>query len=238
MTTLAATSVAIVLALTAQDKPAAMPLIITNAWIETSKDLPPGQGVPRVEVFNTGQRTVLAWGVNFVLKRPDGQREGASGLGTDAGSVPAEQRTMSVAPGRAVASGRGGRVPADALFSDMVVSFVIFDDNSALGDEKEIAWQFAQRRDRQMFWQTMQAMLDRATTHDADPTAVLAQLRQGMEAESDPKFRQQPYYNEFLARMSARRIELTQTTPASVLKDIQTTVSAQKANADAHANRR
>jgi hypothetical protein len=59
-----------------------------------------------------------------------------------------------------------------------------------------------------------------------------------MEAQSDPKFRQQPYYNELLGRMSARRMDLTQMTPAFVLKNIQSTVSAQKANADAHATRR
>ena|SRR5215831_3230270 len=41
-----------------------------------------------------------------------------------------------------------------------------------------------------------------------------------------------------LARMSARRMESTQTTPESVLKNIQATISTQKANADAHANRR
>ena len=238
MPTLVASFVATALTLTSQTKPATMPLVITSTWIETSKDLPAGQGCPRVEVLNTGLRTVLAWGVSFVLKRPDGQPVGASGLGTDAGSVPAEERTMSVAPGRTVASGRGGRVPADALFSDAIVSFVIFDDNSALGDAREIAWQFAQRRKRQMFWQTMQTILDRAMAHDPDPTAALAQLRDGMEAQSDPKFRQQPYYNELLARMSVSRMELTQTTPAFVLKNIQSTVSAQKANADAHATRR
>jgi hypothetical protein len=59
-----------------------------------------------------------------------------------------------------------------------------------------------------------------------------------MEAETDPKFREGPYYNEILARMSARRMEPAQTTPESVLKNIRTTISTQKANADAHANRR
>src|SRR5690242_11344506 len=102
MPTLVASFVATVLTLNVQTKPAPMPLIITSTWIEPSKDLPAGQGFPRVEVLNTGQRTVLAWGVNFVLKRPDGQPVGASGLGTDAGSVPAEERILSVAPGRTV----------------------------------------------------------------------------------------------------------------------------------------
>ena len=59
-----------------------------------------------------------------------------------------------------------------------------------------------------------------------------------MEAETDSKFRQEPYYNEILARMSTRRMELAQTTPERVLTNIQRTISTQKANADTHVNRR
>ncbi len=76
------------LALLAQDRPPALPLAITQTWIETSDPLPAGTSFPRVEVLNTGQRMILAWGVRYVLKRPDGQHVPSGGFSTDSASVP------------------------------------------------------------------------------------------------------------------------------------------------------
>jgi len=239
MATVATASLAIALALTAQDQHPPLPLTITRTWIETTDPPAAGKGFPRVEVLNTGRRTILAWGVKWVLKRPNGEIVASSGFSTDAASVPPEDRGMTLAPGQTAHETHGGSVvPADSQFSDISLTFVIFDDDTALGDEREIAWRFARRRERQVFWQKMQTILDDATTHETEPSAALARIRQGMEAETDPKFREGSYYNEILARMSARRMELTQTTPESVLKNIQMTISTQKGNADAHANRR
>ncbi|HEY7497427.1 MAG TPA: hypothetical protein VH740_02885 [Vicinamibacterales bacterium] len=239
MFTIVAASLAVAVA--TQDQRPALPLSITKTWIETSepsKAVPAGTGFPRVEVLNTGQRPILAWGVKWVLKRPDGQHVGSSGFSVDAAGVPPEDRTMVVAPGQTAHQDRGGAVvPADALFSDVSLTFVIFDDDTALGDEQAIARHFARRRERQGFWQRMQTILDDATANVAEPSAVLLRIRQRMEAETDPNFREEPYYNEILARMSARRMELTKMTPEKVLTNIQTTVSRQKANADAHVNR-
>lgn len=237
MTTVLAASLAVAVAV--QDQRPALPLSITRSWIETGERSPTGTGFPRVEVLNTGQRTILAWGIRWVLKRPDGQLVGSTGFSTDAAGVPPADRKMSLAPGQTAQQiGGGVVVPVDSQFSDIALTFVIFDDDTALGDEREIARHFARRRERRDFWQKMQAILDDATTHAAEPSAVLSRIRQGMEAESDPKFRQEPYYNEILARMSARRMELQQMTPERVLTNIQRTISTQKANADTHVNRR
>jgi hypothetical protein len=146
---------------------------------------------------------------------------------------------MAVAPGQTAHEVGGGVVvPADSVFTDVSLTFVIFDDDTALGDEREIARHFARRRERQGFWQKMQTMVDDAAANVTDPGAVLARIRQAMEAEADPTFRREPYYNEILARMSTRRMELTRTTPEGVLTNIRTTIAKQKANADRHVNRR
>jgi hypothetical protein len=190
MTAVVAASLAAAVA--TQDQPPALPLAITTTWIERAEGLPPGTGFPRVEVLNTGKRAILAWGIRWVLKRPDGRRVGSSGFSVDAASVPPEHRKMSIAPGQTSDSNFSGAVvPADSLFSDISLTFVIFDDDTALGD-----------------------------------------------AEPDPKFREEPYYIEILARMSTGRMELSQMTPERVLTNIQTTISTQKANLDAHVNRR
>lgn len=237
MFTFVAASLAVAFAI--QDQHPALPLSITKTWIETGEASPTGTGFPRVEVLNTGQREILAWGIKWVLKRPDGQRVGSSGFSTDLASVPPEDRRNSLAPGQTAHQNGGGVVvPADSLFSDMSPTFVIFDDGTALGDEREIARHFARRRERHAFWQKMQTILDDAAANVTEPGAVLSRIRQSMEAETDPKFRGEPYYNEILRRMSARRMELNQMTPERVLTNIQWTISTQKANADTHLNRR
>src|SRR5262245_45281896 len=138
----AAAAIAVALLIVAQDRPANLPLVVTQTWIDTTElPLSAGEGFPRIEVLNTGQRTILAWGVRFVLKRPDGSTVGNSGLGLDSASVLPEDRVGSVGPGRTAHNEGGGAiVPADAMFSDVAVTFVIFDDNTALGDERTIAF--------------------------------------------------------------------------------------------------
>src|SRR5258708_7458069 len=123
------------LTLTAQDPRPALPVAITQMWIETGDGLPNGEGMVRVELLNTGQRTILAWGVRFVLKRPDGSTVSSGGLGLDSASVLPEDRNASIAPGHtAHNSGGGTSAPADSFFSDATVTFVIFADVSLLAD--------------------------------------------------------------------------------------------------------
>lgn len=236
---LAAASVALALTLVAQDRTANLPLLITQTWIETDDRLPAGMGFPRVEVLNTGNRTILAWHLRYVLMLPNGSTVGNSGFGVDSASVLPEDRTTSVAPRRTVHnSGGGAFVPADATFTDTAITFVIFDDDTALGNQREIDYYFSRRRARQVFWQRMLTIFNDATSRETDPSTVLSRIRERMEAESDPTFREGPYYNEILARMSARRMEPAGTTPQQVLDNLRTTITAQKANADAHAVRR
>src|ERR1044072_6193161 len=110
------------------------------------------------------------------------------------------------------------------ILTDGLVTFVIFDDDSASGDEREIAFMFARRATRQTFWRKMLAIVDDATSHQTDPSVMLSRIRERMEAEPDPRFREGPWYNEILARMSARRMEAAGTTPQRVLDDLRTTV--------------
>jgi hypothetical protein len=234
-------AVAIGLALSgaAQDKQASLPLVITQMWIERADRLPAGEGLERVEVLNSGQRTILAWGVRFVVKRSDGTRVQSGGFSVDSASSLPEDRLLSLAPGQTTHNEGGGALALqETILTDGLVTFVIFDDDTALGDERELAFMFARRRTRQTFWRKMLAIVDDATSHPTDPSVMLARIGERMEAEPDPQFREGTWYNEILARMSARRMEPAGTTPQRVLDDLRTTVAAQKANADAHAIRR
>ena len=93
MPNVVAASFAMGLALLPQDRHPPLPLAITQTWVETADRLPAEKGVPRVEVPNTGRRTILAWGVKYVLKRPDGEPVPSSGFSTDSAAVLPENRT-------------------------------------------------------------------------------------------------------------------------------------------------
>lgn len=227
----------VALTLSGQNQPPALPLVITRMWIDRCDPHQPDTGNPRVELRNIGPRTILAWGVTFKLKGPNREIE-PGGLEIDAASSLPADRKSSVAPGATSGVPNcGGRVvPADTLISDGAVTFVIFDDDTALGDERQIALAFDRRRTNQVFWQKMQLILNDAAAHDTDPAAVLSGIRHGMEAETDPQFRSLTYYQWFLNAMSPRLMALT--TPQAVLERFRSLIPAQRANADDHAVRR
>lgn len=237
---LEAASIAVALLLTAQDQRPTLPLVIAELGIETNARRPT-EGNVVVTVLNTGQRTIFAWGYRFVLMHPDGTTEGRLGISGDAAAaLPEGQQRAAIAPGARGHSPPGGAGVSTTLrVLSGAVSFVIFDDDTALGDEFGIASIFRQRRIRQGFWQKMEAILDDATAHESDPTVVLSLIRQRMETEPDPTFRGfAGWYNDVLVHISGRRADVSRMTRQQVLDWIRTTVPAQKANADAHAVRR
>lgn len=235
--------IVVALSLVAQDQPQPLPLIVTRLSIDAcAPDLVrEGAGNPRVEVQNRGTRTILAWGVKFELTFSDGRVE-PGGLSVDGASVPADDRTESVRPRRTTANLTGKNrcgglvVPADTVISEGTVTFVIFDDDTALGDEHQIALTFDRRRQAQMFWRKMQEITEQAISQSTDAASVLAIIRERMEADPDPKFRGVGYYQWFLTQMSPRLMAVTN--PQTVLDRFRSMILAQKTNADAHSVRR
>src|SRR5262245_53466103 len=76
-----------------QEQRPALPLAIAQVWIDRTAPQPSGLVLTRVEVLNTGKRTILAWGVRFAVKRPDGTIESDQLFSLDAGSNPPRERT-------------------------------------------------------------------------------------------------------------------------------------------------
>ena len=232
-----AASMTVALLLLAQDQRPSVPLAITRMSIGPCvlDQGDTGQSVPYVEVRNIGQRTIVAWNVTFTLTYPDG-RVGPGRVGRDAVSVlDPDDRRGTVAPGATAAVECGfGWVPATTRISDGIVTAVIFDDDTALGDERQIAQMFDRRRTYQMFWQKMQVILEQATAQASDGAAVLSTIRTRMTAETDLQFKS-------LADVWIQihlRPRLPPTPPQAVLDRIRSMTPAEKANADAHAVRR
>jgi hypothetical protein len=229
------TSIPVALSVLAHAQAASLPLVVTRMSIATCKPDPAAEGFPHVEVRNTGQRAILAWAVKFQLTYPDG-RVAPGGVGVDTASSLSEQPPGAIAPGATAANNCGGLVvPADTAISAGSVAYVIFDDDTALGDEGEIARVFERRRTRQMFWQRMQAILDEASSA-TNAAAVLSRIQERMGADTDLTFTSIGDYQWFRNEMSPRHMALT--TPQALLDRFRSVIPPQKANADAHAIRR
>jgi hypothetical protein len=120
------------------------------------------------------------------------------------------------------------------------VTFVIFEDDTALGDERAITLVFEQRRYRQAFWHEMDAIFQDVTAREREPLAALALLRERMDSNRDLAFTRGGgrWPGEILARMTERRMNETHTTPQDVLESVGTTIAEQKALCDTHLQRR
>ena len=222
--------------------PTPLPLTITACRIETSDRLPAGRGTPRCDLRNDGSKTILALGIRYDLILPDGTREPGAFDIDAAHTMPFSRGASEIAPRglAALPEGGGSVVPAQATVEAARVTFLIFDDDTAVGDEKEIARMFERRRMRPTFWHKMEAILTEAMAQESDPGRVFALIRNRMESEQDPAFKAGAvgWYGEILARMTERRMALTHTTPQYILETLRTTIAEEKALCDQHLERR
>jgi len=215
-----------------------IPLAIVGIRVETADGRPAGEAIPRFDFRNDGAQTILALGVSYEVLLPGGQTE-HHGVSMDSSAILPKDRTPESRPGGIVTLG-GSPVSSEARVGEAHVTFAIFDDDTALGDEGDIAFMFEERRKRQVFWSRMDAIFQKATAAESDPAAVFALVRAGMASESDPAFRNVSggWPDEILARMTERRMQLTHTTPLYVLETLRTTIAENKAHSDAHVQRR
>jgi hypothetical protein len=225
-----------------RDPRSELPLVVTAVTIETGPPLPDGVATARVDVRNQGKVAILAWGVRFELLLPDGTTK-THGFSTDSAHTASGPHRSEIAPGSTASFPRtpsGVHVSPQATGGPARATFVIFADDTALGDEREIAFIFEQRRDRQTFWHAIDAIFKQVTARESDPAAVLGLLRQRLESEHDPAFRRGGFgwYDEILARMSERRMNMTRRSPQDVMESLRRTIAEQKALCDTHLQRR
>jgi hypothetical protein len=223
-------------------RPSELPLVITAVRIDTGDPIPAGYGMPKLDVRNDGKLKIIACGVSFDVILPDGTTE-SQGLTIDSAHTIPALRTSEIPPGGVATipdGGGGGLVSPQATGGAAHATFVVFDDDTALGDEREIARIFERRRQHQTFWHEMEAIFAEVTAHETDPTAAFVLIGARMESERDPTFKTGggPWYDEMRARMTEHRMTLVQTTPERVLENLRTTIAEQKALSDTHLQRR
>lgn len=192
-----------------------------------------------VTVRNPGKQTIVAWGVRGQIEFADGKTR-PIGLSTDGAIVTLSQRGSSVLPpdGRYTILGAlpSNRPAKDVRSVTAEASFVIFDDDTALGDERSIGHHFAVRADNQRVWPVVAGAFLDAMNRWTDPREVIAAADQALAAIDDEAILKSMTY------LSVRRVlgtALKYPRDYSVfLKSTLEEIRLRGKAADAHAQRR
>jgi hypothetical protein len=219
----------------------ATPLVIERATIVPADP----QGVaPRqvaVEVFNPGSRTVTAWGVEVRLLLPggisrrasaatDGYESAARTLRGDPTLRPKARHTLMVDVPLGVSD--------EPISVSATTTFAIFDDNTAVGDDKSIAYRFAQRALDRRVWQLIEDTIDHAATGGVDAPIVLRLTQETLEAVGIEEIRGSVTFRQVQQRIA---VALKRTQPSDLprfLNELRAEARALRAVAAAHSLRR
>lgn len=170
----------IVLAHQAIQSNAVTDLVVEDAWIEASTHEPIA-----IRVRNRGQQVIVAWGVRATVTDLNGVVV-TTGGGTDGFEVgvvrlannpvldPNDSYTIRLSGARV------GFSPVSVTTA--FVTYAIFDDNSAVGEERSIEMTFERRARDAAAWQFVERALEEALANDAAPEDVLRLVEKKMAA--------------------------------------------------------
>ncbi len=176
------------------NKPDPLPLVVERAEVLSSDPVTARSDRISVSVHNTTDKTIVAWGVRTQVTFADGKTNGG-GVSTDGfESRGLERRDSRVIPpdGRytiARSSFPTNRTAEDVRAVTARATFVIFDDDTALGDERSISFHFTKRADNQRAWPVIERVFAEAMARTADPREALLDARQrpgGHHRRGDP----------------------------------------------------
>jgi uncharacterized protein (TIGR03435 family) len=194
-----------------------------------------------VSVHNAGDQTIVAWGVRTHVAFADGKKS-TGGLMTDVfesrGLARRDNRALPPDGRLTVTAGSlSNRRPAKDVQSVTARStFVIFDDDTALGDERDIKFFFEKRAANQRAWPVIDKVFADALARAADPREALLESDRGLEAITDEGIRQSNAYMG-IRRDLTTNLRITRD-PAALLKRLVDEIRLRRAAADAHFQRR
>jgi hypothetical protein len=143
-------------------------LVVEEATIDLGPEVPfvpgvSGNGKIVVRVRNQGQHTIVAWAVRASVTDANGVVRGAGG-GTDGYEY--DVRVLPDSPVLQPGATYTIRLAGPARFEPVAVKatpeYAIFDDNSAVGDERSIEMQFAFRARQAAGWQFIERAIEEA----------------------------------------------------------------------------
>ena len=222
-----------------------LPLVVERVEIlpaDTASGQPAGA---YVTLFNAGSKTIHAFGFRTEVTRADGRID-RGGVATDRYENPDEPQgrvSMRGDCGGALPPGRrctmwttpGG--VAQAVSAAGFATFAIFADNTAVGDEAEIAFYFQQRALNHRAWPVIERIVANAVARGGDPQMALFDIREELGRVKDGEVRASRSFQTF-DRMLALNIKLPQLKHAEYLRAMLDDARARRARAEAHHQRK
>ena len=193
-----------------------------------------------ITLFNPGPRTVHGFFVQSMTTSVAG-RTSYGGVGSDTYAFPVRDdgRGGPILPGarRTVHTGypyRPGTGEEPVSFGARVEA-VIFEDDTAVGDEKEIQYLFERRALNQRTWPLVEKVIADAMAAGGNPQTVLERIASALEALSDESFQRTDAH----AASRTLWINLKHTRdPALLLETFVADVRGKRAATEAHWQRK
>ena len=219
------------------------PLELVVESIELAEPFRPGEpsrGLT-ITLFNPGPKAVHGWSVQSMATFADGHTT-YGGMQADAYAFPVREdgRGGPIVAGarRALREGysyRTGTTDVPVSVGARVVA-VIFEDDTARGDEKHIQELFARRALNQRAWPIVQTIVDEARADGGDPRAVLERILAEVTARSDDTYAT-PDAFRWTRSTIATNLKFT-TDPARLLDTVVAGVQEKRRATEAHWQRR
>ena len=203
------------------NKPDPLPLVVDRAEVLAIDPLTRLTDQISVSVHNTGDKTIVAWGVRTHVTFADGKTSVGGTMMDHMESRALVRRDSKILPPDARmtinSGGLSNRRPAKDVQSVTARStFVIFDDDRALGNERDIKFFFGKRAANQRAWPVIERVFADAIARTADPREVLVAADQGLESITDESIRQSYAYTG--TRRRSRREPSDHPRPGSAIE--------------------
>jgi len=220
--------------------PSPLQLVVERTELaEPLRPSEPSRGL-NVTLFNPGPKAVHGWSVQTMATFADGHTS-YGGTGSDGHAFPVREDgsggPIVVGGRRHLRSGYSSRAGAtDAPVSiGARVTAVIFEDDTAVGDEKEIQWLFARRARNQRTWPLVEAIVTAAIAEGGEPRTVLERIALALEAIRDEDFQGTDAWAE--GRTLSMNLKFTKD-PAALLKYFLADIQHKRVATEAHWQRR
>ena len=194
-----------------------------------------------VSVFNRGPKTITAWGVRAHLAYPGGVRRSV-GITIDGYEAAVLTRKDSpVLPSNARHTIKMV-VPRSVEPGDVLVvaepSFVIFDDDTALGDDRLVSVSFQDRALNARVWRMFETILQDAKTRATDAASVLRTAELKLSEIDDSQLRASPAFVEIQHALALGLNPRYKNDHGRLLTDMLRDAPARHAVAESRATRR
>jgi hypothetical protein len=199
-------------------------------------------GRATVEIVNVGRRPIVAWGVTAHVTYADGTSRGQEVMTDGFEQSVRNYPNSSVLPpgGRYVLVLPGAASLTEALTVTAAPTLVVFDDDTAAGDEMRIERIFAHRAVNQQVWQQLDTLLESAIERSAGPVSALRDAASQLSAIESVDVRRSAAFDEFDRKIASalRSGQADGVSAAARLQQLRQETALLRSVAVAHARRR